>query len=193
MKAIKAGHEVVGVVRGSVDNATIAGAKIVSGSVTDPNFVAEVAKGSDAVISTVGTSQYKQPVSLYSDGAKALIAGLEKAGVRRLIVLSAGGATVEPNDPWPFRLIFKPILQRQFHYLYEDMLRMERLLEASSLEWTIIRLSYLTTKPVTGKYRTQIEGAVRYGFSINRADVGHYIVHNATDKATYKHHIGIAN
>ena len=194
-QAVKAGHEVIGVVRDPTDKADMptAGVKLITGSVTDTDFVAKVAKGCDVVVSTVGTLQYKRSVSLYSDGATALIQGMKKASVSRLIVLSAGAATVESNDPWPFRLIFKPILRRRFHFLYEDMLRMERLLESSNLDWTIIRLSYLANKPVTGRYRTKIEGGVRYGFTINRSDVAHYIVHHAIAPSTYRHHVGIAN
>jgi putative NADH-flavin reductase len=191
--ALQAGHEVVGVVRGpAVASSERQGLHMVEGSITDAVFVAGIVKGADVVISTIGASDSKHPVSLYSLAAQALVGALKGAPHQRLIVLSAGGATIEKNDPLLFRLIVKPLLQRVFHYLYEDMLRMERVLETSNLDWTILRLSYLTNKPGKGVYRTAHNAAVRYGFSINRADVAHYIVGHLADPQDSRQHVCIA-
>ena len=191
--ALQAGHEVVGVVRGPVvASSQRQGLHMVEGSITDAVFVADIVKGADVVISTIGASDSKHPVSLYSLAAQALVGALKGAPHQRVIVLSAGGATIEKNDPLLFRLIFKPLLQRVFHSLYEDMLRMERVLETSNLDWTILRLSYLTNKPGKGVYRTAHNAAVRYGFSINRADVAHYIVGHLADPQDSRQHVCIA-
>jgi len=191
--ALQAGHEVVGVGRGPVvASSQRQGLHMVEGSITDAVFVADIVKGADVVISTIGASASKHPVSLYSLAAQALVGALKGAPHQRLIVLSAGGATIEKNDPLLFRLIFKPLLQRVFHYLYEDMLRMERVLETSNLDWTILRLSYLNNKPGKGVYRTAHNAAVRYGFSINRADVAHYIVGHLADPQDSRQHVCIA-
>lgn len=192
-QALQAGHEVVGVVRGPVvASSERQGLNSVEGSITDAAFVADIVKGADVVISTIGASDYKHPVSLYSIAAKALVSAMQGAQPKRLIVLSAGGATIEKNDPLLFRLIFKPLLQRVYHYLYEDMLRMESVLETSNLDWTIMRLSYLTKKPGKGVYRTAHNAGVRYGFSINRADVAHYIVGHLADPQDSRQHVCIA-
>jgi putative NADH-flavin reductase len=191
--ALQAGHEVVGVVRGPVvASLERQGLDMVEGSITDAVFVADIVKGADVVISTIGASDSKHPVSLYSVAAQALVDAMKGAPHQRLFVLSAGGATIEKNDPLLFRLIFKPLLQRVFHYLYEDMLRMERVLETSNVDWTILRLSYLTNKPGKGVYRTAQNAAVRYGFSINRADVAHYIVRHLADPQDSRQHVCIA-
>ena len=191
--ALQAGHEVVGVVRGPVvASSERQGLHMVEGSITDAVFVADIVKGADVVISTIGASDSKHPVSLYSLAAQALVGALKGAPHQRLIVLSAGGATIEKNDPLLFSLIVKPLLQRVFHSLYEDMLRMERVLETSNLDWTILRLSYLTNKPGKGVYRTAHNAAVRYGFSINRADVAQYIVGHLADPQDSRQHVCIA-
>jgi len=191
--ALQAGHEVVGVVRGPVvASSERQGLHMVEGSITDAVFVADIVKGADVVISTIGASDSKHPVSLYSRVAQALVGAMKGAPHQRLIVLSAGGATIEKNDPLLFRLIFKPLLQRVFHSLYEDMLRMERVLETSNLDWTILRLSYLNNKPGKGVYRTAHNAAVRYGFSINRADVAHYIVGHLADPQDSRQYVCIA-
>ncbi len=192
-QALAAGHHVIGVVRNIETANHTPRLEIVEGNITDVDFIARVTANSDVVISTIGTTQYKQPVHIYSDATKALVAGMSAAKTTRLIVLSAGGATIEPNDPFLFRYIIKPILQYIFRYLYKDMLRMERILEASKLDWTILRLSYLVNGKATGKYRTAHNAAVRYGQSIHRADVAHYIVAHATDSQDYRQHVSIAN
>ena len=112
----------------------------------------------------------------------------------RLVVLSAGGATTELNDPLLFRYAVKPILWHAFRYLYDDMLRMERLLEVSDLDWTILRLSYLKNEPLTGEYRIAYDASVSYGRAINRADVAHYIVNQLiVDAQAHRRHINIAH
>lgn len=191
--ALQAGHEVVGVGRGPVvASSEHQGLHMVEGSITDAVFVADIVQGADVVISTIGASASKHPVSLYSLAAQALVGALKGAPHQRLIVLSAGGATIEKNDPLLFRLIVKPLLQRVFHSLYEDMLRMERVLETSNLDWTILRLSYLTNQPGKGVYRTAHNAAVRYGFSITRADVAQYIVGHLADPQDSRQHVCIA-
>lgn len=192
-QALQAGHQVVGVVRESATpNEEYQKLSMVQGSITDFNFVADITKDADVVISTIGTSQYKQPVSLYSSAAQTLTTAMKTAKSKRLIVLSAGGATIEKNDPLLFKLIFKPLLQKVFHYLYEDMLRMEIILQKSDLDWTIMRLAYLKDKPGKGTYRTEHNAGVRYGFSINRADVADYIVTHLTDQQDYRQVVCIA-
>ena len=69
---------------------------------------------------------------------------------------------------------------------------MERILETSNLDWTILRLSYLTKKPRKGVYRTAYNAGVWYGFSISRADVAHYIVGHLADPQDSRQHVCIA-
>ncbi|MGW6196125.1 NAD(P)-dependent oxidoreductase [Kribbella sp. NPDC055110] len=71
------GHEVVGVAR-----TTDAG--LVVGDVTDVGRVAELAVGCDAVIAGVYDGG-SDPGEFFPRAARALVEGLEKAGVRRLV------------------------------------------------------------------------------------------------------------
>src|SRR5260221_8216615 len=103
--ALQAGHEVVGVGRGPVvASSQRQGLKMVEGSITDAAFVADIVTGADVVISTIGASDYKHPVSLYSTAAQALVGAMQGAQPKRLIVLSACGATTQQNHPLLFRV-----------------------------------------------------------------------------------------
>jgi putative NADH-flavin reductase len=59
------------------------GGGAVAGDVTDP---AGVARGHDVAISAVYSAD-ADPETLYGDGTRALLAGLEQAGVRRLLIV----------------------------------------------------------------------------------------------------------
>ena len=83
-------------------------------------------------------------------------------------------------------LLGKNILQRVFKYVYADMLLMEKLLDESGLNWTVIRAPRLTNNKRTGKYRTAINEHLSSPSSISRADLADYIVNHLTDEKTYK-------
>ncbi len=112
-EALGRGHEVTAVVRDPGAHA-LQGERltVVAGDATDPASVAAVAPGHDLAISTVGTGFGKAPETLPA-AARALLEGLSRAGVARLIVLGgAGTLEVAPGvrvlDTAEFRDEWKP-------------------------------------------------------------------------------------
>ena len=89
-EALERGHQVTAVVRdpGRLQNSDER-LTAVTGDVCDAGSVAAVATGHDAVISAVGPTGNSRP-DLVVEAARALIDGLTRAGVRRLVV--GGGA-----------------------------------------------------------------------------------------------------
>jgi uncharacterized protein len=95
-EALRRGHSVMGVVR-VPGPAPIDGVQTVVGNVLDAASVAAVVRGTDAVVSAVGPGNFERSPFL-ADAAKALIAGLREAGVKRLVVVGgAGGLEVAPG------------------------------------------------------------------------------------------------
>src|SRR5690242_17259243 len=85
-EAVSRGHRVTAVVRDPAKNSDLRGPKVdvVAGDVTDARSVAEVAAGHDAAIVSV----YRPDVNAeeyYGAIARALLDGLPKAGVQRLV------------------------------------------------------------------------------------------------------------
>ena len=76
---------------------------------------------------------------------------------------------------------------------YADLARMEDVLRGSDLDWTVIRPPRLTSKPVTGKYRTAYGQNIRRGAFVSRADVVHYMLGAVDQPETYQQTVGIAN
>jgi putative NADH-flavin reductase len=112
-EALARGHQVTAVVRDpAAHDLRGDGLTVVAGDATDPGSVAAVAGGHDLAISTVGTGQGKAPETLPA-AARALLDGLSRAGVPRLIVLGGAGSLeaapgVRVLDAPDFREEWKP-------------------------------------------------------------------------------------
>jgi uncharacterized protein YbjT (DUF2867 family) len=63
----------------------------------------------------------------------------------------------------------------------------------AGLDWTVIRPPRLTSKPLTGTYRTAYGQNLRGGLSVPRADVAHLMLHILGQPDTIHQAIGIAS
>jgi hypothetical protein len=155
-EALRRGHEVVGVVRDpSRAQPPDPRVPLVQGDATDAASVAAAVRGADAVVSSVsprpGTTG---DAPRLVDVARALIAGVRDAGVRRLVVV--GGAASLEVAPG-VALLDTP----DFPELYKaeategrDSLAVYRA-EAQGLDWTFISPAIVIQPGErTGQYRT---------------------------------------
>lgn len=192
LQAVAAGHEVVGVARSAATAPPAEGVQLIAGDATNPTVTAEITADADVIVSAIGIPNPKQPIDLFTKAAKSLVAAAERIPTKRLVVVSAGGGANEPHDTFFTKTIIKPMLRHFLRYLYEDQGRMEKIIEASDTNWTIMRPARLTTGKYSGKYRTAHNDAVPGGLSIARADVADYIVQHLGDSNDYKQHVSIA-
>lgn len=88
------GHQVTGIARHSAkEGALPAGFVMKTGDVMDPQQVAGMVKGADAVVSAYNAG-WANP-ELYRDflsGSQSIQSGVKKAGVRRLVVIGGAGS-----------------------------------------------------------------------------------------------------
>src|SRR5258708_1329235 len=100
-EALRRGHEVVGVVRDpTAVKSPDPRVRLVEGDATRADSVAAIARGADAVVSAISPRPNARglPVPSLATNARALIAGLKKAGVKRvLFVGGAGSLEVAPG------------------------------------------------------------------------------------------------
>ncbi|MGI5132864.1 NAD(P)-dependent oxidoreductase [Pseudonocardia sp. CA-107938] len=168
---LAAGYEVTAVVRNPGTFATDA-QRVVRADVRDETSVREAVAGHDAVVSTIGSG--RRPDGLYSASAKSLVSALEDANVKRLVVISSGGAPIDdPGLPVFFRAVIRPLF---FGELYADMRAMEEVVRASSLEWTLVRPARLTDTAATGNYRVADGTNPRGGGKLSRADLARFVL-----------------
>lgn len=146
---------------------------IVAGDVLAPSTLADVVIGQDAVLSALGTGSSRKPTTIYSAGTRNVIDAMRQTTIERLICISSGGVSHDPTLPWWYRRLVVPLLQN----IYDDMARMERVVRASALAYTIIRPGYLTNGRHTGVYRIREDLTPSKGWRISRADLADCMLH----------------
>jgi putative NADH-flavin reductase len=193
-QALAAGHEVRAVVR---DPARLTVPphpllQVVTADVTNLDSIVPAVAGSDAVVTAIGPHG-TGPTTVIQDSARAVVAAMEKAGSRRLLMLS--GSIVADDGDSPFlRYLLKPLARRTFlRHVCTDMQAGERQVRGSDLDWTIVRPPRLTSKSPTGRFRTATDRNVPRGFSVPRADLAACLLALADDPVSVRKHIGIAS
>lgn len=140
------------------------------------SLAAALAPDTDAVVSIVGASglrEARRVVDLYSATTANLVRAMERNGLRRLLVVSSSGVEPQENDNW----FYVHVLKRFFlEPMYADMRRMEALVTASRLDYTIVRPPYLTKGEPTGRYRVSVGSNFRDDRSLRRGDLAHFLV-----------------
>lgn len=147
------GHAVTGVSRsGEVDGVDDPDFVAVSGDATDPDAVARLATGHDAVASALGPGEGENPTVL-TTMMEATLAGMDRAGVDRLVWTGgAGGLHVSPET--------RLVETEEFPDEWEGVARAaidayEILAEREDLEWTYMGPAALIEPGErTGEYRT---------------------------------------
>ena len=139
--------------------------------------VARVLDGINVVVQALGVPPsldlILKPVTLFSEATRVLLPEMKKAGVLKLVSVTGFGAG-DSNASINIlqRLPFNMLLKRA----YDDKSVQEELIEASDLDWLIVRPGVLTSGPASGKYRVLTKPAEWRNGIISRADVADFIV-----------------
>lgn len=177
-QALERGHEVTAFTR---DPGRVARSherlRVVGGDVADPAAVDRAVAGQDAVIVALGAGRRGR---VRADGTAAVIAAMERAGTRRLVVQSTLGAGDSRGSLTFFwkRIMFGLLLREAYadHQLQEEHVR------RSDLDWTIVRPSAFIDGPRTGAYRRGFGPEDRSTqLKISRADVADFLLEQLTD------------
>jgi putative NADH-flavin reductase len=185
-QALEKGYEVTVILRNPLSfNLVHSRLKIVQGDVLEKTSFITSMQGMDAVISCLGAGRSREPTKVYSTGMENIISAMEKAGVRRLVCISAGALYTNKQMGLFIRMLTKLVLQKILKEMYADMRLMESIVDKSRLDWTIVRPPMLKNKPFTGMYRTAITGHIKSPFSIGRADLADFILSILQDPKTY--------
>ncbi|MGB9987657.1 NAD(P)-dependent oxidoreductase [Salarchaeum japonicum] len=152
------GHTVTGVSRSGVDDIEGEDFTSVVGDATDPDQIARLAAGHDAVASALGPAGSETP-DVLPEMMDAVLAGLRRADVDRLVWTGgAGGLHVAPDtllvDTDEFPDDWEGLARAAI-----DALR--RLREAEDIEWTYVApAAMIEPGERTGEYRTSVDELV---------------------------------
>ena len=175
--ATASGHHVVALVRAKASS-NLPGAEVIEGDVRDEETLAHALNGCDAVVSALGTGMGLREVDLLTVATRALVAAMTRAGVRRLICISALGIGDSRNHGgFVFDRLFQPLLLGP---AYKDKDRQEAAIRASSLDWVVIRPAMLTNGAARGRIRATTDLAGVNGGKIARADVAQFVLEQLT-------------
>ncbi len=182
-QALARNHHVTAFVR-SPENITLQNERltVLKGNAMDENQLFRAIQNHDAVVSTLGPREVFKPSSMLHDSAVATTRAMNRAGVRRLVVLSAAA-----HFPGLLNRIASFIMRNHMR----DSLAMEAIVQASGLDWTIARPPRLTQEDYI-TYRTRENAAPRMGFSVSRKAVAAFMLEAIEQKKHFHQIVGIA-
>lgn len=147
-----------------------------AGDATRREDVARALDGVDVVVQALGVpvslALITGPITLFSEATRVLLPEMERAGVGRLVSVTGFGAgdsrgSINCVQKLPFDLLLKRA--------YDDKSDQEAAIEASGLDWLIVRPGVLTNGPMSGAYRVlDMPETWRNGI-VSRADVADFI------------------
>ncbi len=149
---VSRGHKVIGLLRGKVpaELQDSDGAEYFGGvDVTDPSTLSpEHFDGADAIVHLVGIIAEQPPLQTFArihvQGTRNVVEAARKAGVKRIVYLSAIGA--------------KPDAAAEYS---RTKYAAEQIVQASGIAYTILRPSIILGK--NGEFAAQMKELVRYG------------------------------
>lgn len=166
--------------------------RVLRGDVNDPPSITAAIEGQAAVLSVVGVPYTWNAITTYSQSARAIVDGMQAAGVKRLICTTSGGTYpgYHPAEGFFFGRLLKPTLGRT---TYTDMRRLEAVVMASDCDWTIVRPGQLITTPVVTRYYVE-EGYFLAGkHRTGRADVADFMLNQLTNMKYLRKGVAIAS
>ena len=191
-RAIAEGHDVTAFARNpSKITARHQRLRVVVGDAFDRAAVREAVAGNEAVICVLGSRTPSNPLhprrpgdpnGVTSVGTRNIIAAMKDHGLRRLVCQTAWGVGESRQNPgfagaFFMNVLVPPLLRDE----YADKEAQEKIMEASDLDWVIVRPMILTNGPWTNVYRVDVDLKPGRRPYISRADVVDFLLQQLTD------------
>jgi len=144
-QALARGYDVTVLARSADKAGDLKGARLIVGDARDEASLRQALEGRDAVISALGTkiSPFKE-VTLLSSATRALVSAMQHEKVSRLVCITGMGAGDSAgHGGFLFDHLIFPLLLSK---VYADKNRQEALIQASGLDWVLVRPSILNDK-----------------------------------------------
>ena len=159
--------------------------KVIKGNVLDPQSLAEVMKGQEAVLSALGHKKFFIRTSILSRGTKNIIEAMDLHQVKRFICITSLGVNDRRGKLGLYYSLF--VIPFIVFFYFRDKAKQERIIMNSNLDWTIVRPGQMTNGKKRGKYKHGPHvGNYILTKMISRADVAHFMLTQLQDN-TYLH------
>jgi len=189
-EARRRGHRVTAIVRDPGRHSGLSGdgVQLMAGDVTDVNSVARVAAGHDAAISAVYDSA-AQPDAFYTSAARALLDGLTRARVTRLVVVGLASALKTGEGT---ALMDTPGYPQQYRSFYLAHAAGTQVLRtaATGVDWLVVSPAgdFDHSGARSGRYRTAMADATS---RISYADFAVALIDEIDTPAHHRTHLGV--
>jgi len=175
--ALDKGHSVVAYVRNPAKlQMEHPGLSVVGGGLGDLAAIEAAISGCDAVISAIGVPlkfTYDSMDSL--EGHKNIIKAMENVGVARLVDWSTPSAKFSQDKRSFITVVPGMMAALAFPKAKKELLAICAAIEASDLQWTIVRFLAPTDSPGTGEVKVGF-GDTKMDFRISRDDIAAFMV-----------------
>jgi putative NADH-flavin reductase len=188
-QALAAGHNVIGLAR-TPENIASDDPRVTKrkADAFDAESIITGLEGADAVITSVGKRDLlDKRYNLSTVAHEAVIAGMRKHSINRLLVISSTGAARIERDGLQRRIYL--FLRRKY---YLDMYEMELQVMNSGLDVTVLRAPYLVDEGVPGKYHVIEDETYPVGINITRSNLAKFLVDELENRQWNKRVIAVA-
>jgi putative NADH-flavin reductase len=182
-RCLAAGHSVKALVRRPDAFRFKDRVEVVQGDAKDAAAVRRTVDGVDVVLNALGARSLGRE-DVLEIAVPHIVAAMEAAGVRRIIVLGSAGALDSALDKQPAwrrwfveNLVYKTLLK----WPVASQRAQYAALSASDLDWTMVMPSMLTNSPGKGHYRVDGDALPRNGSRISRQDVADFMMRQVDD------------
>lgn len=173
-EALQRGHEVKAVARDPEKLPTHAALHVDQGDVYDVDQIARLVRGHDAVISAFNPGWNNPDIyNLQLKGTRAIIDGVKKAGVKRLLFVGGSGSLEVKPGVQGVDLPGFPVQYKQGALATRDALNMLR--HETTLDWSVLSPSAdLFPGERTGRFRLGTDQLLRDADGESRISLGDF-------------------
>jgi uncharacterized protein YbjT (DUF2867 family) len=190
--ALDQGHLVTALVRSKAAFEERDGLTLVEGSPLDAEIYDELMPGQDVILSCLGIRREVQtdpwspvisPTDLTEKSARNAIAAMKRHGVQRILAISAAGVGESSKVTAPE--LMKIITSSNVMISFQDLQRMEQILQDSGLDTLSLRPVTLTEGAPTGL--AQRVDTYEMTSQITKQDVAHYMLEALSRPQPFEH------
>jgi putative NADH-flavin reductase len=182
-RCLAAGHEISALVRTPKTFPFRDKVRVVEGNAFDGTAIRETISGSDVVLSALGARSLGKE-DVLERAVPLIVAAMQQAGVRRIIVLGSAGAKEDALKKQfaPRRWFVQTVVYNTFlKWPVASQRAQFAALSASGLDWTMVMPPMLLNGPARGVYRIDGEALPRNGMRISRSDVADFMMQQIGD------------